>query len=364
MRVLILLDRPIARRERIMLSRLEIGLADEGVRVLHAVPRAILVSESAGLYSRTVGYDPAGFPIPTRVRARALVSALDAAISEAETGGVDLVHCFAPATWRLGLETARELGAAAAIEVWSLDALAGASETLSHTVRPSLMIADPALLKAAADRFPVHTVHSTPWGVHGELLQRESLSSDRIIGVLMLVSGTHPAHVSAAIHGFAAAAARDPRLMAFINTERATGHAVWRMLRRLNLADRVSLIPDAEARRETILNLDALIIPEPSGRLRTMPLDAMACGMPVIAAPDPALTIYLDGITARLVERADAAAWEQAFVDLATGREHIAKLTNSAAAWVATNRPASAHVASVLRAYDAILGTRSTPTLA
>ncbi len=38
MRILIIADESFASRERAMLSRLEVGLADEGVRVVHVIP--------------------------------------------------------------------------------------------------------------------------------------------------------------------------------------------------------------------------------------------------------------------------------------------------------------------------------------
>ena len=107
--------------------------------------------------------------------------------------------------------------------------------------------------------------------------------------------------------------------------------------------------------REAILRLDALIVAEPSGRVRSMVLDAMACGMSVVAAADPAIGYLIDGVTARLVKGTDAGEWENAVKEL--GRPMPA-LRASARAWVATNRSASSHVAAVLRAYEAILTGR------
>jgi hypothetical protein len=359
MRVVILLDRPFARRERRMLSRLEIGLADEGLRVIHAVPMEILRTEPVGLYSHTVGYEPAGFPVSLRFRANQLVASLRDAVDDGYDQAIDLVHIWSPDVWRLGLEVASQLDAAATMEVWSTAAVARLGERLNHPVRPAVTVGDAQLARTIRAKYPTATIHDTLWGVHGEVIERPPPTADRALALLMLVDGSNPAFLDAALRGLASICRRDERVMAFVNTERAQGHVVWKLVRRLNLSDRVSLIPDAEARREAILNLDGLIIAEPGGRLRSMALDAMACGMPVIAAVDPALGIFTAGVTARLVARPDAAEWESAINSIVSGSEEIEHLRRAAADWVVANRAASAHVSSVLRVYEAILRAKS-----
>jgi glycosyltransferase involved in cell wall biosynthesis len=175
----------------------------------------------------------------------------------------------------------------------------------------------------------------------------------------MLVDRSSPAFLEAALQGLAETCRRDPRVLAFINTERATGHAVWKIIRRLALADRVSLIPDAESRRETVLRLDGLIIAEPGGRLRSMALDAMATGMPVIAAADASLGVLHDGVNARLVTRPDSADWAAAIGSIVTGSDEVQRLRRSASAWVLEHRAASAYISSVLRVYDSIVRSRA-----
>lgn len=361
MRVVILLDRPFARRERRMLSRLEIGLADEGVRVIHAVPREILSSEPVGLYTRTVGYDPPGFPVSLRARATRLAEALRDAADDGPDRGIDVVHAWSPEVWRLGAEVALRLQAGALFEVWSSAAVGWVGDRLGHEARPAVGVGDPVLAKALRSRYPRAVVHENLWGVHGEELRRPEPTADRAVALLMLVDGSGPAYLDSAMKGLAAACKRDPRLLIFVNTERARGHVVWKMARRLGLSDRLSLIPDAEARREAIMNLDGLVIAEPSGTLRSIALDAMACGMPVIAAADPALGSYVAGVTARLVSRPDPPAWEEAIAGLVSGAQEFVHLRASAAGWVAASRPASGHIAAVLRCYDAVMRHRHLP---
>lgn len=361
MRVVILLDRPFARRERRLLARLEVGLADEGVRLIHAVPREILETEQTGLYSRVVAFEPPGFPVPLRLRARRLVEVLRDSGNDGGAAEIDVIHCFSPAVWKLGLEVGRELNAGVCLEIWSAAAVSKAAECAGHSVRPAFTAADPRLAELVRSRLAGATLFETTWGVHAEPIDRVPLSASRAVAMLVIVDRSSPAFLESAMRGLADACGRDERLIAFVNTERAAGHAVWRLIRRLGLADRVSLITDAEARRETVLNLDALLIAEPGGRLRSMALDAMATGMPVIAAADSRLEVLADGVTARLVNRPDASDWAAAIASVLAGSEDVQRLQASAAAWVLRNRAASAHVASVLRVYDAIARSRGEP---
>lgn len=359
MRVVMLLDRPFARRERRLLARLEIGLADEGVRLIHAIPREIQDTEPGGLYSRVVGYENVGFPVPLHVRARRIADAIRDAADDDPKGEIDVVHSFSPAVWRLGLEIATELRAGAALEIWSTSAISRATDVAGHPLRPVLTVGDTELARLVRRRLPAADVQETLWGVHGESIQRQEISADRAVALLMLVDRSSPAFLEAALQGLAEICRRDPRVLAFINTERATGHAVWKIIRRLALADRVSLIPDAESRRETVLRLDGLIIAEPGGRLRSMALDAMATGMPVIAAADASLGVLHDGVNARLVTRPDSADWAAAIGSIVTGSDEVQRLRRSASAWVLEHRAATAYISSVLRVYDSIVRSKA-----
>lgn len=76
MRAVLVLDSLFAARERALISRLEIGLADEGVRVAHAAPWSESEAQAPGLYSVSVGYVPTGLPFTLPQRARMLAESL------------------------------------------------------------------------------------------------------------------------------------------------------------------------------------------------------------------------------------------------------------------------------------------------
>src|SRR5262245_54203201 len=116
MRILIIADESFAARERAMLSRLEVGLADESVRVIHAVPRRAAHWYHGEVYSQAVTYQDRGLAISRGWRAQQIVHELEGLV-DGEATAVNVVHAFGLGCWPIAVELARLLGAGLAIEV-------------------------------------------------------------------------------------------------------------------------------------------------------------------------------------------------------------------------------------------------------
>jgi len=103
MRVLLLTDELFASREQSLLARLEVGFADEGVRVAHAIPDTAIgrVGQLAGaVFAKQIVYEPGRFILARALRRRKLVAAVRTLVSE-DDEDVDVVHVF----WRCGVGT-------------------------------------------------------------------------------------------------------------------------------------------------------------------------------------------------------------------------------------------------------------------
>ncbi|MFZ4576290.1 MAG: hypothetical protein ACOYN0_18040, partial [Phycisphaerales bacterium] len=111
MRALILADEFFASRERSLLSRLEIGLADEGVRVIQAIPETVEGVGGDSLFSTVVRYSTRSLALTRSFAARKLVRSVMNQLGEDDDGTVDLVHVFGGAVWGLGIEAAGLLDA-------------------------------------------------------------------------------------------------------------------------------------------------------------------------------------------------------------------------------------------------------------
>jgi hypothetical protein len=361
MRTLILADRSFAVRERAMLSRLEIGLADEGVRVVHAVPRSMVGSEGVGLYSSVVGYAEAG-RFETRWSLRRRAADLVRAVEDV-TGGsaaLDVVHVFGGPAWRLGVEVARRTGAAPVLELWrpALLGLAAAVGATPGTGRPpTFIVSEPALAGALRSRVPGARTAEAPWGVHTPPELPPRGRPDHPLAVALLSDTGDARALTPALAGLMEATKGGPEILIFAAVEDATKSreaALWSAARRLGVLDRLSMTPQLEARREPVLQMDMLLMPEAHGRERTLVLEAMSSAMLVVAAADPFMGSLVDGVTATLVRSPTTAAWAEAVAGVLKNPARADALVTSAHAWVHANRPASGQVAGVLKVYDAL----------
>lgn len=367
MRSLILADRSIARRERAMLSRLEVGLADEGVRVVHAVPRLAMEEGTVGLYSTAVGYDDGGLAIGRRGRARRLLRAIHAVEQEGVDPDFDVVHAFGVGCWPFAMELARQTGAGVLLELWRSSAIAQAAGMTGKSlsaVPVRYVVSESSVGSALRKRAATASVVSAPWGVHAPATHRSVFDAQRPLAVAVLADAGDAKATGAALSGLLEATkALGVEVLLFLGTEDgipAREAAIWSVARKLGVLDRLSMVPEMEARREPVVQMDMLVLPEASGRQRTLALEAMANGMLVVALADPFVESLTQGVTARLVPTAAPHDWAGAFAALLNDRGAAEAQVRAAHAWVREHRSASSQVAGVIKAYEQLIPLRPT----
>src|ERR1043165_6552666 len=149
MRVLILADEFFASRERVLLTRLEGGLADEGVRVIHAVPEGTKAEGPEGVFSRVLTYSPKTLILTRPLAVRKLGRAIAEMDETEEPTDIDVIHVFGGSVWGLGADLALEVGSALALEVWRGGLADRARETrVGENDRPLLIAPDAAIERA------------------------------------------------------------------------------------------------------------------------------------------------------------------------------------------------------------------------
>ena len=362
MRVLILVDESFAARERSLISRLEIGLADDAVRLVHGVPSRASHWYQGGIFSQAISYEDHGLLISRSWRVRRFVESLRQAMGDDEHP-IDLVHVYGVPAWPIAAEVVHQTGAALAVEISSTAAAAEAVRlrTGFGTSAPVFFIPDPALERPLRGDETGVQVRVTPWGVHTPAPKREILQRERCISVFMAGSGDDPAAWTVALEALAACTKDVPDLMIFVDSEAAYRAGLWAHVSRLGLRERLTLSPHLEARRELTLEGDVLLLPEARGVHRSLTLDAMAAGMLVVAAADPHVSVLADGRTAWLVERATADAWTNALRRTFEDRSASLSLAGAAREHIRQHCRASTHVASVMGAYEWMLSSESIP---
>jgi hypothetical protein len=362
---LIIADKSFAVRERSLLSRLEVGLADEGVRVIHAAPVQATVESGTGLglQSTIVPFEQPAVPMLTRPSRRAakLLGAIAAADGEAPT--IDVVHAFGAGCWSLAMEVGRATGAGVLLEVFRPGLVAAAVDVLDSVHRgqapPAFLTSEPAVAAALGKRARQARVYSAPWGVHAPSELRGASPLDRPPSIAVLFDSGEPKPVAACLGGIVSAGPRIAEALIELGVSDASSTRegrLWAAIRKAGLVDRASILSDMEARREPVLDMDLLLLPEPGGWERTMVLEAMANGMGIVAVADSALECIEDGTTAKVVRGNTQAAWAAAIRELLEKPQVLADLRASAHAYVRSHRPASAHVEAVLKAYRLMAG--------
>ena len=355
MRVLILADEFFASRERGLLSRLEVGLADEGVRVIHAVPEGFSAEAPEGVFSRVLTYSSKTLLLTRPLAVRKLVRAL-AEIDETEQpAGIDVVHVFGGSVWGLGTDLAIEIGAGLALEVWRVGLVERARGVkLEDGDVPLLVAPDPAIERALAQApaaASAPTCRLAAWGVLTPSTAREILQPGKAPSVMVIGSGRDHQAFRSAVEGIASVARDNPDLRIFCDALAARRSDVWTLARKLGILHNLSLIDELEGRRDLLLHGDVLVLPEARGEQRSILLEAMAAGMVVIAAADPMVSVLQDGVTARLVPKGPG-QWGAVLRDVVTNPERARGLARSAREFVKTHRRASDHVRSVMNAYE------------
>ncbi|MCC6659474.1 MAG: glycosyltransferase [Phycisphaerales bacterium] len=378
LRVAVIADEPIALRERELIQRLQIGLADEGVRVASAVPRSALTRPgatllaSSDLFAHAIVYDPAGVRWGRSRRMTALVGALGI-LEGATDHPVDVVHALGPGSWDTAMELAHRTGAGLAVSIWNppmARAIGRARPPSGQRGEPAtaavMLVPDPALeriLRQELEDAPLHPsgVRVISWGVHSHAAPRDLLRPGRLVSMVLGGGGSDASAYEAALEGVSRLRGRSEDFMVLADAEMAERAGLARIARRLSLTDRFTLVPEVEARRELILAADMLLLPEAAGDHRSLTLDAMASGALVVAMEDPLVSYLIDGRTARLVAKPDPDLWAAALASLLDRRDRAAALADSARDYVRQHHRASTHIAGVLDAYEWLAGREPIP---
>lgn len=356
MRIAILADDDFARREQALLSRLEVGLVDEGVRTIRLVPAsASQPHDDAGpIFAPRMTYEDHSVWYFRRKRAARIADAVAHALDAPPEACLEIVHCFGQGAWSFGHDFSRRVGARLVLDVWRPDLARSAGRLLRRAAArdsTSLFVPGQAVRRAVRKEAPDAAVVTTPWGVHPGEIPHSTIDPTTPIGVVLLAGGRQRVAIGNALRALAKAAKEQPGLLVFMDAGVAAEVGAWRICRETKTLDRLSLIEDLEHRREPALRADVLIQPEAIGEHRSFTLEAMASGMLVVARADPFVEYLVDGKTAKLVQSDTQDAWHAAISGLLNDPDAAHELSESARLYIRANRTASAYVEAVLTGY-------------
>ncbi|GJM19978.1 MAG: hypothetical protein DHS20C14_21910 [Phycisphaeraceae bacterium] len=359
MRVLLIVDAPFAQRERTLVARLGLSLADEGDRVHVALPEGMGSLSGIELLGDPLGFRAEGLMLTRSIRARHLVQRI-----EERTPGEtpDVVHVFGGSLWSFGVEVATQLGAAAVLEVWRSGLCDRAKAFRASPDTPLLYLApDRTIERRILSESPGASVRLARWGGHVPGSPARPLANPATPSIMILGNGNDPESFRAAFEGVARLADAGHTPMMFIDSDGARKAGIWKRARELKVLDRVTLIDKMEDRRDLVLRGDIVVHPERLHEHRTIVLDAMGAGVPVIAGADPDIEALIDARTCVVVAQPTADVWSHALGMMLDDPEGARALGASAREYIRDGRKFSAYAAAAHDAYEWLTSADAVP---
>lgn len=360
MRVLLIADEGFADRERALLERLAIGLADEGVRVVRALPDSINIEDDSGgsaLLGTPLEYRPVGLPLSAGARARRLYASVMDRLPPTDRR-VDIVHAFGGRAWAVAFEVARLMRSAVAIEFWRAGLLRRLKGISPGRTPISVFVPDRELLPVLKETPFAGNAHVSPWGVYAPstIPAREGPPMSMVI----CASGIQRAEVAAAFQAAAEIAREHAGLRLFVDARAARRTGLWPRAMALSVTDRLTLVDSIESHRDLTLRADVLLLPESLGEHRSFVLDAMAHGVAVLAMRDPFVQHLSSGDQVRLLDKPTVEAWRRAIQGLSDSPVELASRRRAAREHIQQHHRASAHISAVLGGYEAAIQAQGT----
>jgi len=278
-------------------------------------------------------------------------------VEELQRATPDAFYAIGEEARALGADLSRAINRPMIIDVWSRaqaeTASRGRTAIVAGYITPCQGIA--AVLKQRVDAAMVSVV---PMGVAAPTQPRQILNKPEESCALAVIGQANDASAyDSLLRGISAVAQMRPLAQVFLELRGPREHEIWRIAERLDLLGNVSTIAHAAQYRTLVTDCDLLLIPESSGELRSIMLEAMALGMPVIAREDRALDILADGQTALLVRKSHADEWKSLVLRLLDDPAAARQLGLRGRQAVLADHRSSEQVNRLIRALESLLGS-------
>ncbi|MCC7145225.1 MAG: glycosyltransferase family 4 protein [Phycisphaeraceae bacterium] len=334
-----------------MFRHLVVGLIDEQVRVAQVVPNLVPEHEIT-TFGDVVTWRDSRWPL---LRSWRLTRVAD----ELEKLGVDLIHALDGRLWGAAVRLSDRLNIPVILGATSVLDLTEADRLLRRKGRaPLAFVTTTAPLGQAIAR-KVHG-RQTPVEViaPGVYLPENVLRNEAGEVTCAVVSGNgevdedYEALFTAIRH----VVDRHPDIHFFLDGQRSEQRSLWQLAQRNGLLEFVSLVPRRLGHREALLKSDVLIHPQPLGKSRSVILQAMAHGLPVLARSDPWVDYLVEDQTAWLAESADSRRWIELLERLIQHPPDARALGLRSRQWVKDKHVPSRQVAATLQMYRRVTG--------
>lgn len=336
--------------ELAMFKFLGVGLMGEQVRVAQVVPACTTDQQISAFGDRVIWHE-SRFDLVRSHRLAGLAGELDEL-------RINVLHALDGRLWAGALRLAERLGVPAVLNVACIQdvtraiklrrniaacrtAFAAATEPLAQAIREHA--ADPTLIR-----------HLPP-GAH---MPAEAVCPKSNDALCLVITGngvcdTQYQTLFEALRLFI----EDHRdTLLFFDSQGGDQHPLWQAARRHGVLDNSSMIPTYINHREMLSGAHALVQPQTLGRARSVTLQAMACGLPVLARHDQWLDYLIDDQTAWTTEHGDVEDWLRLFRRIRDDPIAVQKMGLTARQWIGQHHLAAAQVEHTIELYRQLTG--------
>ncbi|HMN95875.1 MAG TPA: glycosyltransferase [Phycisphaerales bacterium] len=339
LRVAIVADERQLADEHAQHVRTCLGLRGEGAAVIRIVPASFDAHRSdprerALAALARVDFEPHVPPWLRGWRRARLLAAL-------ERTPPDVILVAGAEAWKMAVELGRELECQVVLDVASLDdALRTARrrvDAADGTIAGCIVRSAP-LTELVGSRLGPSVAH-IPSAAVAAPRRGCAADPDRRRFIVVLGAGDDLRSSLPCFEAFRQLAKTQPKdraaPLAFVELRGARAHELWQSVRSMDLLPRVCTVENASAVSEFIAGCDLLVVPERSGAVRGVLLDAMAAGVPVVALRDERVDSLRAEVTAAMLEESTADGWLERMSALLDDEPEARRLGASAAACMA-----------------------------
>lgn len=352
MHIAMIVDDERLEAEQAMLNRLSVGLIGEGARLTRIVPEGngsdSEWEKAIALASRIV-YQRRVVPWMRTQRVRRIIEQMD-------RQPPDLIFAVGRSTWKLARELSEALEAPVAYDICQERQAKRPPRHPASAAPVAYVAATNALADLLRRSVSPETVAMVPYGV--ALPPKPSAVLSRPEDSITIAVVGESSEVKA-YRSLAAALERLANELDQLRIALELGgpheHEIWKLFRSRNLLGRTSTIVRAQAHRTLLVQCDLVALPERLGGVRTLILELMGAGVPMVGRRDPYAELLIDGETGVVVETATADDWAERIRQMIEQPQQTQALARRAREWVGQHHRSSRQAEDLFRVFERLV---------
>ena len=291
MTVSIIMSKDRIEQEHAMLNRLAVGLMDDGTQVVQVAPTSsnedTPFEQSTSLAQRIYAPMPVSMLL-RKARRDEVVQALDKA-------NTTIIAAFGKQATQLALDVAPVLSVSVLSEVVSMK---DANRTRTSSPIWRWFAATPTIERTIASRVGQERTALVPLGVAVHDTNNFNTQTSREFCITILDAAGDPKATQSILE----ALQDEHGVHLFLELTGRHQHRVWRTVKDLGMLERVTCLRNVGELRSLISQTSLIILPSHKMPIRTVFLEAMRCGVPIISPEITGFDMLVDEETALIVD--------------------------------------------------------------